>query len=138
VYDPGGRLNVTIPCELVTPCNPNEAMVTFAPSTALPWLSTTLMFTVMLGEGTVIPEVIVVAVVAVSAVVEVDTVNVEVSVTVVNPPNAPKRSIVEIGKDDDVGQPPPLLPKELQLRIEPAPLKSGAVPTIHPSLGEII
>ena len=92
------------------------------------------MLTVILGEGTVIPEVMVVAVVAVRAVVEVDTVNVEVAVTVVNPPKAAKRSIVERGSDARLGQVPDAPPDPLQVRLSVG--KSGDLPTIHPLDGD--
>ena len=92
----------------------------------------------MLAGGTTIPEVEVATVVAVTEVVEVDTVDVtvEVSVTVVNPPKAPKRSMVESGNVDPTGQVTEAPPVPAQDKL--ALLKLPDRPTIHPSLGEIM
>lgn len=104
VYVPGGSVNVTSPCEFVTPCNgPGRQVVkaegvstTLTPESGLPWLSTTLMDTVTFGGHT---RLVVDENVVVSAVVEVETVDTTIDVEVVEntPPNGENRSIVDSG-----------------------------------------
>ena len=90
-------MKVTRPCEFVTPWSPNDEIATFTPCTGLPWPLTTLMEIVTLAGGTVIPEVEVAAVVAVSAVVEVHTVDTTVVVAEKTPPKGENRRIVDNG-----------------------------------------
>lgn len=82
-----------MPCWLVTPCVPGtDGILTVTPETGLP-LSVTLM------ENCTLVCVELVAVVDVTATVEVDRVDttVTVAVAVNTPPNAAKRSTVERG-----------------------------------------